>query len=160
MSSWSDWRGCCPLIRQVHALARGLMSFVISVRGTRRNEACTLPTHQIISNRCNYCLPCFPLWPSLFHLRLPERSNGCFKDSPRSLGWGHYNWDTLRFLLKYVQSSYFYFTLLALVVPRGVSLKLVHIWAWVASVLYPLTKLHQKQNSQTLPPSNYTPSHK
>lgn len=55
MSRRSDGRGCCALVRQVHALARGLMSLVFRVRGTGRSKAWMLASRQLVSIRCNYC---------------------------------------------------------------------------------------------------------
>lgn len=57
--------------------------------------------------------------------------------------------------LSFVQFSYFYFRLLASVVPRGTPLNLCGTRAWLASVLYQLQTFQKKQNSQ-----QHSPTHK
>lgn len=137
------------------------MSFVMNGRWVRNSEAPTLPTNQIISIKCHYCVLCFPLWPSLFYPHYTQHGSRCFKDSLLRRGWGRYHWGRnkrgWRLLLRNVQFSYFYFRLLAFVAPRGMSLNLFSTWAWLASGLYRLKTFQQKQNSQTLHPNNIAP---
>lgn len=106
-----------------------LMSFVISVRWIRRQEAPTWPTDQIISVKYNYWVHCFPFWPSPIHVT-HTNSDGCFQKFTLALAEGttteKRNRYGLRLCLNNVQSSYFYFKLLVFVVLRRVSLKFVY----------------------------------